>query len=957
MDFRLLGPLAVVSPNRGSLALGPPRRREVLAALLLHRGEVLRVDRLVDLLWPDDVPRTAPTMVHGAVAALRRVLEQDRCAVPAVLVTRDGGYTLIASDQLDAARFERLLTAGSRLVEESPEQASRLLLAALKEWRGPALAGLAVSFARNAATRLEELRLRCVELQVELELRQGRHEDVVAALSELVAAHPLRERLSHLLMVALYQCERQADALAVYRALRQRLVEELGVEPGPELQHLQTAILSHSPGLPRSGSSTPARWRHRSVPAPVSSFVGRDCEQDDVLSLLEAHRLVSLIGTGGSGKTRLAVEVARQLAARNVADVFVVDLTAVTSSTLVDQALADGLGVRAAAGQRLARAVAVALSARPALIVLDNCEHVVEAGAALVQSLLAACDRLRILTTSREPLAVPGEQVYPVRPLQVAAPDDSRDRIASCDAVQLFTARAAAVRPGFTVTAQNASQVLAVCARLDGLPLAIELAAARLAGLPLQELANGLDNRFRLLESTTRDADQRHRSLSATLDWSYTVLSPGERTLFSRLALFPTGFDLHATAAVAGDGELAARDVPTLLGRLVTSSMVLLEDQPDGGTRYRMLQTTRAYAHERLDPQTRAAAAERHAAHYLALAQQAEPRLIGPDSAPWLERLHVERDNLRAALRWFFGTGSDPDRGAALVSCLWHHWDLRGTRDEGLHWVHAALAAVGPDRPVGRMPLLSAGTLLHLGRAEFPAAAGLASEQLAAARAVGHRGWEGDALAMLATIDWAHGRFDRAQQRYEDAVAASLDGADRWRAAMAQAQLARLHRDRREPDAARTVAQRSLALAEDVGEPLACGLALDVLASIEHRWGNDGEARRLVDEALAHYRHVHYQEGEASAWQLAGGIALHSLEQEQARECFHRALDLWRRIGHRAGTTAGLDGLAAVAAATGQNDEATVLARAASQLRAEIGLTPTDHGNRTTVVGPRQARD
>jgi predicted ATPase/DNA-binding SARP family transcriptional activator len=958
VEFRLLGPLAVCDSDGNRLAVGSPRQRAVLAALLLYRGESLSVDQLVDLLWSGDAPRTAATMVHGAVAGLRRVLERDRRGdAPQVLVTRDGGYTLqVAPEQVDAVRFERLLAAGRRLVDESPAQACGLLADALSEWRSSALVGVEEHFARVEAARLEELRQQCVELHADAELRLGRHHDVVARLEGLVAAHPLRERLTSHLMLALYRCGRQADALAAYSTLRRTLADELAVEPGSELQRLQVSILRHGKELQLD---RPVRaHRYAALPVPVSSFVGRDRERDDVSSLLAAHRLVTLTGTGGAGKTRLAVEVTRRLADCGDADAVLVDLTPVTTSALVRETLADALGVRAEPGQRLSPAIGVALSARPVLIVLDNCEHLVAACADLVQSLLAASALVRVLATSREALGVPGEQVHPVQPLHIASPQESWDRIAACEAVQLFEARAAAVRPGFAVTEQNASLVLHVCRRVDGVPLAIELAAARAAALPLSELAGRLDDRFGLLESATRTADRRHRSLSAAMDWSYNLLSQAEQSLFVRLAVFPAGFDLRAAEAVAADRELPPRDVALLLSRLVLSSMVQLEDEADGGARYRLLETTRAYARERLDQAMRVVLDERHAAHYLAVAQEAEPRLFQVGSGPWLERLHAERDNLRAALRWCFGAGGDPGRGARLVGCLWHYWDLRGAREEGLHWVHNALATVGPDLPGRRMPLLSAGALLHLGRADFVATAHLAAEQLALARDNAHRAWEGDALAMLATIDWARGRFDRAQQRYEDAVGAVLAGGDLWRAAMAEAQLARLHRDRHEPDAARAVALRSLAHAEAVGEELARGLALDVLASAEYRWGSDAEARRLVEDALAHYRLVHYREGEASALQLAGAIALRSHTCGPARDAFRQSLELCRRIGHRAGTAAALEGLAAVASTSGEQSEATELTRAAAALRAEIGLPgPTDEQPPSTTISRDLAAD
>ena len=919
--FRLLGPVAVLDPAGTPLPVGGPRRRALLAALLLHRGASLPVERLVGMLWPDPPPPTASTMVHGAVAAIRRVLEPCE---PHVLVTRDGGYVLeVAPEQVDAPRFERALEAGRRVLATSPQRASSLLAEALGEWRGSALAGLEESFARAAAARLDALRLQCYELHADAELRLGRHSTAVARLDELVAAHPLREELCAHLVVALYRCGRQADALAAYRRLRATLVGELGVEPCARLRRLELAVLRHDQRL------QPARTGAAALPAPLGSFVGRDRELEELPVLLRSERLVTLTGPGGAGKTRLALEVARRL---TDVDTHFVELAPLPTSALVAETLADALGIRAEPGHALARTVAAALSFRPAVVVLDNCEHLISACAELVQTLLAAAAGLRVFATSREPLGVPGERVHPVRPLRAAAADESWERTAESDAVRLFADRAAAARPGFTVTAGNAALVAEVCRRLDGLPLAIELAAARAAALPLAELADRLDDRFALLESATRAADPRHRSLAATLAWGHDLLPASERSLFARLAVFPAGFDLAAARAVCGGPS----DVGLPLARLVASSMVHLDDQPDGGARYRLLESVRAYAGELLDEPTRAALADRHAGHYLALAEEARPRLFAAGSGPWLERLHAERDNLRAALGWCFD--ADPERGVRLVGCLWHYWDLRGARDEGLHWVHAALAAVGPDRPDQRVPLLSAGALLHVGRADLGETVRMATEQLALSQRRGARRRVGEALAMLATVDWARGRFDRAQQRYEDAIEASLAGGDVWNAALEEAQLARLHRDRHEPDAARSVALRSLAHAEDVGEDVARGLALDVLASIEHRWGDDADASRLVSGALARYREVGYREGEASALCLAGEIALRASRADAARDAFRAALELCRRIGHRAGTAGALEGLADVATMSGTAGEASALSEEAASLRATIGV-------------------
>jgi predicted ATPase len=939
--FSVLGPVAAFDSDGAVLSLGSYRRRALLAALLLNLDHPLSVDQLIDMLWSGMAPPTAATMVHGAVGGLRKVLvSRPRAGATQRVATRGGGYVLDAEPALlDMFWFERLLSQGRELVITAPSRASNVLGEALMLWRGPALAGLEEPFARDAAVRLDELHVDCAEDRMAAELELGRHHDVVAELELLARGQPLRERIHAQLVVALYRCGRPSDALAACRRLRHTLDSELGVPPGPELRDLELAVLRRSDDLELRGPvRAGAARRSQALPAQISSFVGRDQELRELARLLGTHRLVMLTGTGGSGKTRLALEAAAQIAASGRTDALLIDLTSVTTSSLFEDTLADAVGVRAEPGRSLAATIAGALSGRETIIVLDNCEHLLDECAAFVQAVLAANTAMRLLATSREPLGVPGEVVYSVRPLQLAAGDEGWDRIAACEAVRLFTSRASAARPGFVATADDAQLVLAICRRVDGLPLAIELAAARAASMSLHDLAALLGDRFRLLDSTVRTADARHRSLATTMAWSYDLLTKAERALFVRVGVFPAAFDLHAAKAVAGGDELVGHDVVSLLSRLVACSTVALEDGAGAGTRYRLLETTRQFARRYLTDPELVELRERHARHYLALVQEASRHLFRAGSAAWLGRLHVESDNLRAALQWSFGATGDPQIGARLVTCLWHYWDLRGARSEGLHWVHAGLEAVGADRPEDRMPLLSAGALLHLGRADFEATQALAKEQLTLARAAQNQPWEGNALAMLATAAWARGQFDRAQQLYEDAITASIKGGDLWRAALEEAQLARLHRDRNEPDAARAVASRSLAHAIKVGEELARGLAVDVLASLEHRWGTASDARALADEALAHYRLVGYEEGEASALHLTGRIALAAHESGPAKAAFERALQLCRRIGHRAGEAAALQGLATVAAAAADTETATQLARDAATLRAEIGI-------------------
>ncbi|HEX3258634.1 MAG TPA: BTAD domain-containing putative transcriptional regulator [Pseudonocardia sp.] len=897
MRCGVLGELVVEDGPR-TVRVGRSTRAVVLAALVCHAGRPVAVEELVELVWGEGAPPTAATMVHGAVARLRRELAGD------LVGTTGGGY--VVDVDVDAVTFEGLVAVGpppgvahrpatAAAVQRAAAEVAERSAAALALWRGAAYAGIGRPFARDEAERLEELRRRCVEQLADAELALGRPERALSQLTALVGAEPTRERAAAQLMRVLHRLDRQAEALSVYRRVRATLVAELGLEPGPALQAVEAEVLggrarSRPDGVPRVPPSVGRRARDTArLPAAISSFVGRRDDVARVTALLRDHPLTTLTGPGGSGKTRLAVEVARAWP-----DAVFVDLAGTTS--LFDQTVAEAFGIRFDGGA-LADAVAAAVADAPTLVVLDNCEHLLDRCAALATELLARASDARMLATSRERLGVPGEQVHPVAPLPLPAPHARWEEVRASPAVRLFADRAAATRPGFAVTPDNAAVVAEICRRLDGLPLAVELAAARTSALPLPALADRLHDGL----LAGRTAAPRHRSLTATVAWSHDLLPEPERVLFRRLGVFPGAFDLAAVAGVTGD------DPALPLAHLVECSLV----QADDG-RFRLLSTTRAFARAATSAAEQAELRRRHAHHYRDLARRAFPHLHRAGSGRWLDDLHRERDNLRAALEWAAGPDGEPEVLVGLGECLWHYWDVRGSRGEGLRWLGAALAAVGPDR-LERMALLSAAALLHLGRAEFAATEALATEQGTLAVRAGDRWWEGDALSLRATVAWARGAFDRAQQLYEDGIAASLHGGDVWGAALAEAQLARLHRDRREPDAARALADRAAEHADAVGEELARGLARDVAASIEHRWGDRAVAKRLAAEALAHYRLVGYREGEASALHLSGRIALADGDHRRATRQLGRALRVYRRIGHPAGVAAALTSLADVA--------------------------------------------
>ncbi|MHC1558978.1 ATP-binding protein [Actinomycetospora sp. C-140] len=892
----VLGEVVLGAGSRSEPVAGR-RTAEVLAALLVDVSCPRSVEDLVAAVWGDDAPPTAATMVHGAVRRLRTAAGGDRGRF---VVSRGGRYAVAPEVALDAAEFEALVAGARPEVASSPARAARRLSAALALWRGPAYAGVEQPFARDEAARLDALRVECAELLAQAELALGEPARAVAVLAPLVAADPSRERAAGVLMTALAGAGRTAEALRTFDRVRAALAEDLGLEPGPALREIAAGL--------RRGDDVPDRGSARALrgpPRPLGSFVGREDDLAHLAGLLADHRLVTVTGPGGAGKTRLALEAC----GRGPARVVFVDLARAASGDRFEDVVADATGVRADPGA-VAAVVAVALADAPTLLVLDNAEHVLDRCAAFVRALLESTGGVGVLVTSRERLGLPGEQVSALDPLPLPPPRAEPGEIGRSPAVQLFVRRAAAARSGFALAADNAEAVAEICRRLDGLPLAVELAAARTAALPLAELEAGLGDRFRLLAPSARRHDPSRRAgLAATIAWSRDLLDDAEQRLFARLGVFPAGFDLDAVRAVTGDGHAAAT-----LGRLVDASLVRPEDTAGDRWRYRMLESTREFAVSCLAPGELDALRRRHAHHFLAVGRDAAPHLHRAGAGPWLDALHAERDNLRAALRWAEGTDdSDGDPEVLLWLCdvLWHYWDVRGSRAEGLARLTAALAVVGPDDP-RRMALLSACALLHLGRGEFDDTERVAGEQLRLALAAGDRRWEGDAQALRATVDWARGRFDRAQQRYEDGIAASLAGGDVWRGAMAEAQLARLHRDRAEPDAARALARRATDHADEVGEDLARGLALDVLASIEQRWGDPADARRLVEAALEHYRLVGYREGEASALALSARIAAADADLAGARRGFDQAGRIFRRIGHRAGAAATAEELAAL---------------------------------------------
>jgi predicted ATPase/DNA-binding SARP family transcriptional activator len=721
----VLGPLEVRAGPGHPVEVAGTRLRRLLLRLALDPGRVVTSAQLVDAVWDERPPAGAANALQALVSRLRRLL-------PGVVESSPTGYRLaVAAEAVDAVRFEALALAGRERLGRDPERARALLGEALALWRGPALADAAdAAFAAPAVARLDGLRLQAIEDRVEADLAAGATDRLAAELEELVATHPLSERLGGQLLRALALQGRQADALGVYERLRARLAEELGIDPSPALQAVHVAVLrgqlaptapatapagrppaAPDAGPPPAGSPPSGRAASTNLRAPITSFVGRGDDLTRIMAAFGGARLVTLTGPGGAGKTRLAAEAGARLLERMPDGVWMVELGSVVDPVDLPQAVLSLFGARelrllatpgTAAVPPLDRLVE-ALGGRELLVVMDNCEHLVAAAAALVDHLLARCPGLSVLATSREPLGIAGEVLHPVGPLAVPEGDVSPAEALASPAVRLLADRGAAARPGFAVDRATVGPVLGICRALDGLPLAIELAAARLHALSPDQVAARLDDRFRLLADGRRPVAGRHQTLRAVIDWSWELLGGAEQVLLRRLSVFAGGATLEAAERVCtgpAPGGPAADEVLYLLAGLVDKSLVVAADDGAGGARYTMLETVRAYGAERLaEAGETETVARAHAGYLLALAEEAEPELRRPDQLRWLDRLAVERDNLHAALRWAVDA-REAAVALRLAAALGWYWTLTSARTESLEWTAKALALPG-DAPAG----------------------------------------------------------------------------------------------------------------------------------------------------------------------------------------------------------------------------------------------------------------
>jgi predicted ATPase/DNA-binding SARP family transcriptional activator len=712
-DVRVLGTLEVVRDGR-PIALAGPKQRSVLAMLALDANHVMSTDMLIEQIWGDENPQGARRSLQVYVANLRKLLGDG-----ARIESRGGGYVLeVTPDDLDLHRFSRLAAQAREARDKGTiESAARLLREALDLWRGPPLADFTYErFAGERIRRLEKERLEVLELRIELDLALGRHSEVVRELSDLVVDYPLHEHVRALLMTALYRCGRQGEALQVFTAGRELLLDELGVDPSRELQELERAILDQDPILeaPRPSPTTVAPDEGGSsvnllefasaspgnLPTRLTSFIGRERELSEVRSLMAGSRLVTLCGPGGSGKSRLAHQVAAELAVDYGDGAWLVELAPIADEQLVAAKVGSALRVSEVASRPEIETIIDAIRDRHALLILDGCEHVLDATAKLVDAVMLSCPAMQILATSREPLRLAAEHSYRVPSLSLPpATEHDASQLAAFEAVRLFAERASQHRADFKIDAGNAEVVARLCRHLDGIPLAIELTAARIRSMSLTVMEAHLGERFQLAAKGPRTALPHHQTLKASIDWSWDLLTQAEKAALVRLGVFAGGWDLDAAETVVATGATAPWEVLEHLDALVDKSLVQVDDT-EGTIRYRLLETVRDYANAKLaeQPEDAAAARAAHRDYYLALAESAAPYLRARGQAEWLERLEHDHDNLRAALA-FSRADPDPEPGLRLAVALCWFWLFRGHAAEGVDALNALLDCTETQPP------------------------------------------------------------------------------------------------------------------------------------------------------------------------------------------------------------------------------------------------------------------
>jgi predicted ATPase/DNA-binding SARP family transcriptional activator len=946
----VLGPVEAWVHGR-EVALGGQRPRTLLAVLALMRGRVVSSERLIDELWGDDPPARARDSLQMHVSRLRKAVTEaggdaDR------LVSRAGGYVLeLGPGARDVDRWEAALGRARQARAAGRLKAARMAIeAALGVWRGAPLGGASGhDLLDGERARLEEERLAATIEGIELDLELGRHSDLLGQLEALVIAHPFTERLVALQMVALYRSGRQVDALAAFHAARERFVEQLGIEPGKSLRKLHEDVLRHADTLGAGPSPAPPSARgERRLPVPPNRTIGREHDVDVIGGRLRTGsvRLLTLTGPGGVGKTRLALEAARGVEQEFADGGCFVSLAALQRPSEVPTAIVTALRLIVLSGESPVQAVERFLTLKHLLLVVDNFEHVL-AAAPVLGRLLEVCPTLTVLATSREPLSLHAEERYPVSPL--ALPElgmlDDPEALAGVDAVALFCERARAHDPDFALADANPGVVAEICRRLDGLPLAIELAAARCGVLSADEIAERLGAALGALGGGPRDAPARQQTLRATIDWSHNLLGDPEKECFARFAVFAGGATIEAAETVTQAGL-------DTLEHLVAKSLLVRRHDTHATTRLRMLETIRAYAMERFALLTdKDAIYERHYRYYLGLAERhgTERALWGAAGKEHLTHLDAEIDNVHGALGWAVARAS---AGQALAMCaaLRLYWAMRDRPADAIDWVEQARKLPGADaHPAARVDALEGMVfgLRQLGRTDD--AASFLAEAEAVARDLGDPAVLSNALERRAVREAMDGRLEAADALADEALERATTANEAW--AIANAAFAKALAAPPTPEL-RDRVDRAASLLDEAGNVFRLAGLYSNAAYAAVCNGSDREAKEFIDSALR----IASDSDHPFTWMsIHGNLGLAALltgDSDAARRAFHEELAVCRELVARPYDIEGLRGLAAVAAVRGDVDRAARLVGAAAAHRHGQSKDPVDARLDATFFNP-----
>jgi predicted ATPase/DNA-binding SARP family transcriptional activator len=963
LSIRLLGPFEARLPAGSLLRLRSRKEQWLLALLILQHDRPQERTWLAGMLWPDSTETQALANLRNCLAGLRHALgpEADRLRSP----TARALVLDLMGAEVDVPAFDAAIAHG-----DEPSLRRAVML-----YRGPLLEGCMEAWAIPERQLREQAFLQALEQLAAHAVGRAAPSEAEGHLRRAIGVDPLRESAQRALMQVLAEGGNEAAALGVYRELRLLLHRELNAAPDPETTALFQSLRARSAHGTRGspGRTPPAH----NLSTQLTRFIGRQREMAEIRHLLSTARLLTLTGAGGCGKTRLALQVAAGLIEAYPDGVWLVELAPLADPALVPQAVASTLGVREEPGRPLTATLTDFLHARSLLVVLDNCEHLLSACAHLAESLVLTCADLRVLATSRERLGIGGEQLFRVPSLSLpdAALRSSLEDLCASEAIELFVDRARLTEPRFTLTVANAAAVTQVCHRLDGIPLAIELAAARLGALSVEALAERLNDRFPVLVAESRTALPRHQTLQALIDWSYDLLSEAERTLLRRLSVFAGGWTLAAAEAVCADPIdsrqspvvsedeglpslptdyclLPTDDVLGLLTRLVEKSLAVYEVREEAD-RYGLLETIRQYARDRLLASGETAVVRgRHLDWVVALAEQAGSELFGREQAAWLHRLGREHDNLRAALDWSLES-SHVEAGLGICEEVWRFWQECGYVEEGRGRLVALLSRPeASERTRERAKALKAAGRLTL-HGDFVAARSQYEEMLAIGRELGDPQIIASALNSLGHVVRLQGNGVQAQAHLEQGLALARTVGDRWEVASSLYGLGILASLQGENRAAWSLCAEALAMRRELGDKGSMVTTLGTLGELATDLGDLGSARALLEERLALSRELGNKAETVRTFQLLASVIQAEGDFGKARALLEEALTLVREVGDRQLLSNRCTGLAylllewgEIAAARTYFDESLLLRRAIGHT-AEVawGLVEAGHAS------------